>query len=246
MLMLYNLGGDEGREREAIAALASYQVEGFILHTLGRERQVLDDALQRNKPIVLVDRALDAPLDLVGLDNAQAVPLALDHLLAQGWDELLFVTEPIQRATSREERLTAFNAFVQVHAAQCGGASVEVAPGDDAALDAALRSLLEQAATRARRPAVLAVNAVVGLRVAAAAKRLGCALGRELGLVTFDETDWAPLVGPGLTTLAQPTDDIGQQAARCLIERLEGQTPEPRRYRLPARLVVRGSSRHEG
>jgi LacI family kdg operon repressor len=246
MLMLYNLGGDEGREREAIAALASYQVEGFILHTLGRERQVLDDALQRNKPIVLVDRALDAPLDLVGLDNAQAVPLALDHLLAQGWNELLFVTEPIQRATSREERLTAFNAFVQAHAAQCGGAGVEVPPGDDAALDAALRSLLDQAANGARRPAVLAVNAVVGLRVAAAAKRLGFALGRELGLVSFDETDWAPLVGPGITTLAQPTDDIGQQAARCLIERLEGQTPEPRRYRLPARLVVRGSSRHEG
>lgn len=241
MLMLFNLGNEETREREAIAALASYQVEGFILHTLGRERQVLDDALQRGKPIVLVDRALDAPLDLVGLDNAQAVPLALEHLLQQGWNELLFVTEPIQQASSRSERHEAFHAFVQAHAAQCRGTGVEVPPGDDAALDAALRGLLQRAGI-GRRPAVLAVNAVVGLRVAAAARRLGCTLGRDLGLVSFDETDWAPLVGPGITTLAQPTDDIGQQAARCLIERLEGQGPEPRRFRLPARLIVRGSS----
>ncbi|MDZ5457853.1 LacI family DNA-binding transcriptional regulator [Azohydromonas lata] len=248
MLMLYNLAGDEGREREAITALASYQVEGFILHTLGRERQVLDDALQRNKPIVLVDRALDAPLDLVGLDNAQAVPLALDHLLQQGWNELLFVTEPIQSATSREERRAAFTAYTSAQAAQCRGQGVEVPAGDDATLDAALRALLQRAGDDARRPAVLAVNAVVGLRIAAAAKRLGCTLGRELGLVTFDETDWAPLVGPGITTLAQPTDDIGQQAARCLIERLEnpGQTTQPRRFRLPARLLARGSSQREG
>jgi LacI family kdg operon repressor len=241
MLMLFNLGNEETREREAITALASYQVEGFILHTLGREQQVLDDALQRGKPIVLVDRALEAPLDLVGLDNAQAVPLALDHLLQQGWDELLFLTEPIQQASSRAERLEAFSAYVETHAARCRGAGAEVPPGDDTALDAALRALMERAGN-SHRPAVLAVNAVVALRVAASARRLGCTLGRELGLVSFDETDWAPLVGPGITTLAQPTDDIGQQAARCLIERLEGQSPEPRRFRLPARLIVRGSS----
>ncbi|NML15604.1 LacI family DNA-binding transcriptional regulator [Azohydromonas caseinilytica] len=240
MLMLFNLGGDEAREREAIAALASYQVEGFILHTLGRDRQVLHDALERGKPIVLVDRALDAPLDLVGLDNAQAVPLALDHLLQQGWNDLLFVTEPMQGASSREERHAAFNAFVQTHAGQCRGRTAECAVHDDAALDQALRALRAEAGTR--RPAVLAVNAPVGLRVAAAARRLGLTLGLELGLVSFDETDWAPLVGPGITTLAQPTDEIGRQAARCLVERLEGQPGEPRRFRLPARLVVRGSS----
>jgi LacI family kdg operon repressor len=241
MLMLFNLGNDEAREREAIAALASYQVEGFMLHALGRERQVLDDALQRGKPIVLVDRALDAPLDLVGLDNAQAVPLALDHLLQQGWRELLFVTEPIHHASSRQERHAAFHAFVRAHARQCRGDSIECAPGDDAALDEALRALLQRADGK-RRPAVLAVNAVVSLRVAGAARRLGLTLGRELGLVGFDETDWAGLVGPGITTLAQPTGEIGEQAARCLIERLEGRPVDPRRFHFPARLIVRGSS----
>ena len=32
-VMLFNLGNESGREREAIEALSSYQVDGFILNT---------------------------------------------------------------------------------------------------------------------------------------------------------------------------------------------------------------------
>ena len=38
LVMLFNLGNDRERERAAIDALASYQVDGFILNTLGRVR----------------------------------------------------------------------------------------------------------------------------------------------------------------------------------------------------------------
>ena len=45
---------------------------------------------------------------------------------------------------------------------------------------------------------------------------LGWRFGADLGFVGFDETEWAPLVGPGLTTIAQPTDDLGRVAmAAC-------------------------------
>jgi LacI family kdg operon repressor len=72
--------------------------------------------------------------------------------------------------------------------------------------------------------------------------RLGWAFGRQLGLVGFDETEWAPLVGPGLTTIAQPTDDLGRLATQCLLERLQGLQLPPRQILLPGSLVVRGSS----
>jgi len=84
---------------------------------------------------------------------------------------------------------------------------------------------------------------VVTLRLAAAVARLGWRLGTDLGLVGFDDPEWAPYVGPGLSCIAQPTDDIGRLAARCLIERLEGETCAPRHTVLPGRLIVRGSSR---
>jgi LacI family kdg operon repressor len=89
---------------------------------------------------------------------------------------------------------------------------------------------------------VLAANAVVTLRVAEAVARLGWTFGQQLGLVGFDETEWAPLVGPGLSTIAQPTDDLGRLATQCLLERLQGLQLPPRQILLPGRLVVRGSS----
>ena len=66
--------------------------------------------------------------------------------------------------------------------------------------------------------------------------------GVDLGLVGFDETEWAPLIGPGLSTIAQPTDDLGRLAASCLLERLQGLALAPRQILLPGRLIARGSS----
>ena len=56
LLMLFNLGNDGSREREAIDALARYQVDGFILNTLGRGASAVDSTALHGKPAVLVDR----------------------------------------------------------------------------------------------------------------------------------------------------------------------------------------------
>ncbi len=239
MVMLFNLGNEDAREREAIAVLAKYQVEGLLLHTLGHEPAALADAARHGKPVVLIDRRVsDAQLDLVGLDNAGAVRLAAGHLLEAGYRDLLFVSEPMKGVSSREERAAAFRAFLS--GSDVRAEVFESPAADEATLDAALRALRKRAGRA--RPAVLAANAVIALRVVGAAQRLGWSLGEELGLVGFDDPDWAPFVGPGLSTIAQPTDDIGRLAVRCLIERLDGQALPARQILLPGRLVVRGSS----
>jgi len=78
-----------------------------------------------------------------------------------------------------------------------------------------------------------------------AVMRLGLRFGPDIGFIGFDELEWAPLVGPGLTTIAQPTDALGRLAARCLIERLQGSPSPPRQILLSGELVVRGSSRRD-
>ena len=242
MVMLFNLGNDHVLEREAIRALSSYQVEGFILHTLGHDAAALADAARLRKPVVLIDRRIgDAQLDLVGLDNDSAVRVAAEHLVVCGYQRLLFVTEPMRGVSSREQRSRAFLAFVAERAPKVTGNTFEAHPGDDAALDAALLSLKRGAG---KKPfGVLAANAVISLRVAGASARLGWALGRDIGLIGFDDPEWAPLVGPGLSAISQPTDDIGRIATNCLFERLRGVDLPPRQILLPGTLNARGSTR---
>jgi LacI family kdg operon repressor len=242
LVMLFNLGNQSEREREAIEALASYRVEGFILNTLGGDPHAAGEMVRHGKPAVLVDRkhaALQA--DFVSLDNAGAVRQAVDHLVGNGYRHLLHVTEPIANVSSRAERAAAFLSAASRHGTACAGGVLELqeSNGDEALLQA-LRDLKRRAGRKA--PAVLASNAVVTLRVAAAVARLGWTFGQDIGFLGIDETEWAPLIGPGLTTIAQPTDDIGRVAASCLLERIGGRHWPPRQILLEGRLVPRASS----
>lgn len=238
LVMLFNLGNEAGREREAIEALAGYQVDGFILNTLGRGASVPDAVAAQGKPVVLIDRRhAGMQADFVALDNAGAMALACGHLRDGGWQELLYVTEPVAGVSTRRERATAFGACLKSPVA---GSVFESSEGGDAALLQALQTLRQRAGLR--RPAVVAGNAVVTLRVAHAVRQLGWQFGLELGFVGFDDPEWASLVGPGLSCIAQPTDAIGQGAARCLIERLQGHAGPARRVLLQGHLVARGSS----
>jgi LacI family kdg operon repressor len=188
--------------------------------------------------VVLVDRRhANMQADFVSLDHWGAVQLAADHLLQAGWNELLFVSEPVAGVSSRQERAAAFQAFLAQHPG-VGGAFHESLVDDPARLDAQLRAVR----AKGRQPAVLASNAVITLRVAEAVARLGWRFGVDIGFAGIDETEWAPLVGPGLTTVAQPTDALGRLATACLLERLQGLDVPPRQILLPGALVARRSS----
>lgn len=244
LLMLFNLGNDSRCEGKAIEALTAYQVEGFILNTLGGDAGAAADAARHGKPVVLVDRRHhDMQADFVSLDNAGAVQMALRHLLTAGYRELLFVSEPIKDVSSRMEREAAFRSVVsdpQSSISDLHGQTFESLPDNSEALDDALRSLRQRA--NGRLPGVISSNAVVTLRVVASMVRLGWRLGADVGLVGFDDTEWSPYIGPGLTTIAQPTDELGRLAAGCLIERLKGLDLPPRQILLSGRLLPRGSS----
>jgi LacI family kdg operon repressor len=188
--------------------------------------------------VVLVDRRhANMQADFVSLDNTGAVRDACEHLLRSGWNQFLFVTEPIAGVSSRMEREAAFRLFLADHP-EIRGASFESLVEDPGRLDAELRKGRESG----RRLAVLASNAVITLRVADAVARLGWRFGEDLGFVGIDETDWAPLVGPGLSTIAQPTEALGRLATACLLERLQGRDVPPRQILLPGTLKVRSSS----
>ena len=245
LLMLFNLGNDSQRETEAIETLTAYQVEGLILNTLGHDAGAAAKAVRHGKPVVLVDRRHhDMQVDFVSLDNAGAVQMGSRHLLDAGYRELLFVSEPVKDVSSREERKAAFSSFISTTSASVpnlrGRTFESLADDHEGALENALRSLRQRAGRRLA--GVVSSNAVVTLRVVAALARLGWRLGPDIGLVGFDDTEWSPYIGPGLTTIAQPTNELGRIAARCLIERLQGLDLPPRQILLSGRLMPRGSS----
>ncbi|NWA85324.1 LacI family DNA-binding transcriptional regulator [Pseudomonas sp. D2002] len=232
-LVVCNTNRDDAQERQHLAALRSYNIEGLIVNTLGHHLDQLLE-LQQEMPLVLVDRKVE-PLhsDLVGLDNPAAVRIAVEHLQQQGYRDVLLVSEAADGTSSRLERQASFTAEI---AARPGltGAVLEL----DDALEKHLQTFLANPGPKA----VFCANGIAALACTRALKALGCKLFEDVGLIALDDLDWYPLVGSGITALAQPTEAIGASAFECLLKRLRGDDAPTRTLDFLPDLIIRGST----
>ena len=89
---------------------------------------------------------------------------------------------------------------------------------------------------------MIAANGALTLQVARALQRLEQRWGETIGLLGFDELEWAALAGVGITTLKQPTWQIGYAALEQVIARIDGNEQPISEQVFPGELIVRGSS----
>src|SRR5439155_8690708 len=107
---------------------------------------------------------------------------------------------------------------------------------EDAGYDAA-RRLLEVAPT-----AIYAANDLLALVTLRAARETGARVPVDLSLVGINDIPMVGLIDPPLTTARVPQREMGAITARILISLLEDEPVHDRHVRLPAELVVRGST----
>jgi LacI family kdg operon repressor len=237
-LVVCNTACDDELEQAQLQALQAYNVDGLIVHTLGHQARTLTD-LAQELPMVLIDRQVQGlEVDMVGLDNLQAIEQALDHLQQGGYQDLLCISEPLDGTSSRHERVAAFIAAVAKRPG-LRGQVLEVSP------ELATQVAVFVAQQGHGLQAILTCNGVATLAALHVLHARPEPLFSQVGLLAIDELDWYPLVGSGISALAQPTTEIGAAAFVCLFERLQGSRAAPRRLELPAQLLARGSSRRQ-
>ena len=235
-LVVCNTDRDDEQERQHLALLRSYNIEGLIVNTLGHHRDELDE-LKREMPLVLVDRKVDGlDSDMVGLNNPQAIEMALEHLEQRGYRNVLLVTEPYDGTSSRIERVSSFQQQIGQRE-NLRGAVLETG----SSLTNDLQTFLNT--TDNGPKALFCANGVAALACTLALREIGCRLFEDVGLIALDDLDWYPLVGSGITALAQPTEEIGARAFECLLKRLRGDDEAARTLDFAPLLIERGSTR---
>ncbi len=232
-------------ERRFVQLLTTYRVEGLIVNALGADEPMLRPLRGRDIPAVLVDRTVDGfEADLIGLDNERAVRQGVQHLVDRGFDAIQFVVQPYAHVSSRRDREAAFRAVMAAQGRPVA-APVVLDPTDAASVDTALAQIDAHIdATRQRggtRPALFVANAPVALVVARHLRtRFGADWQTHAALVSIDDPEWAELIG--ITTIRQPTYDIGYKAVEFVHERIEGLAGDARVVLLPGTLVERAST----
>lgn len=239
-LLMCNTNNAVDLEQYYLNLLNSYQVEGIVVNAVGMREEALSHLQKSQLPMVLIDRKIpDFSCDVVGLDNRVAARQATEHLLAQGYRALLFISEPLGLVNTRLERVHTFRECMARHPDRVAE-QAEVTLGDPVRMEQVLSDFYRR--HRDAPCAVMVVNGALTLQVARALRRLHLNWGEQLGLLGFDELEWAELAGVGITTLKQPTWQIGYAALEQVICRIEGDGQPPQERVFDGELIVRGST----
>ncbi|WP_181767363.1 LacI family DNA-binding transcriptional regulator [Streptomyces albidus (ex Kaewkla and Franco 2022)] len=172
--------------------------------------------------------------DWVDVDGAAGTEAAVAKLASEGHRNIGFLGWPPgsgvgdDRAAGWQRALRTYDALLPGHRAD----SVEEV---DAATAAAL-PLLDAGVT-----AVVAASDTLALGCHRAIRERGGTPGRDVSVVGFDDSTVAPLLNPGLASVAQPLDAVGREAMRLLLARMADPAKPPERVLLPPALVLRAS-----
>ncbi|MGO1076104.1 LacI family DNA-binding transcriptional regulator [Inquilinus sp. CA228] len=94
-----------------------------------------------------------------------------------------------------------------------------------------------------RRPtAVICCADDAAISFIATVRSHGVAVPGDVSVVGFDGAAVGAFCDPPLTTLAQPTEDLGSRAAEIMLQLADGAAPSPLNTTLSSRLLLRGST----
>lgn len=250
-VLIANTDEDPAVERQAVETLLQQQVDGLIVvPSTSTDHAHLKRSHLRGTPVILVDRRLDGTkITSITTDDASGARASVVDAYARGHRRMGFVvavgnlagftTERIDGGVSTvRERTEGFAAGAQ----ECGVLAEDqlwlFTGGDPSDIDDAVEAMLGSATP----PTIIfSSNNDVALGVLRAASRRKLVVGKDISLVTVDDTPWAATMTPGITVVARPVEELGAIAVERLCAEMENPNLAGETIVLPTTLITRGS-----
>ncbi|WP_394555058.1 LacI family DNA-binding transcriptional regulator [Agromyces sp. MMS24-JH15] len=193
--------------------------------------------LSRTLPLVFGGRPLDPDESSgysVDVDNEHGAVRAAEHLLARGCTRIATIAGP-QDMPPGVDRLRGFTAALE--AAGMHADLIEFGDFTPASGAEAMRRLL---ARDASIDGLFAANDQMAMGAISALAEAGRQVPGDVAVVGYDDDRYAATAVPALTTVRQPSTEMGAEMARKLVRLIEGHEVEALTV-LPTELVARQS-----
>jgi LacI family transcriptional regulator len=221
---LFIMDTEESAEKETrnLRDLLDRQIDGLVyIPVLTNQRlpRVLADS---RIPVVVVDRALGNDHDTVLSNNYAGISLLLNHLASRGKRRIALIGGPEESPLGRE-RNQAFRSLVAQYRLDEDPALIRTG---EFSVEAGLRLTKDLLRSGVAPDALLAAANFLGIGALKALREFQVPGTPSLELVVFDEV--GELVAPPLSHVRQQAFEMGAQATRFLLERLQGLESAPR------------------
>lgn len=229
---------DERTDLEAhhVRTLLERRIDGLLVSPADDHSPLTLDVADGPTPVVFVDRWIPGcATPVVRADGREAIRDLVAHLYALGHRRLAIIAGPVTTTTGRE-RVEAFRAALSefgllLPESHIGRGDFQTKSG---------RLATEHFLDLPKRPdVVFATDNLMALGALDAIRERGLRVPDDIGLAAFDDIPWFPHTAPPITTISQPTTELGRVAVRALADLISGKPA--RSTVLPAHLVVRRS-----
>lgn len=243
-LFLCNTDESPERERLYLDLMQAEHVAGVIIAPARDADVRLAPLLRANIPVVAVDRRIENfEVDTVLTDNREAAAKLVGHLASHGYRRIAAIAG-IPTITTGRERLEGYKQALSAYdLPEMDELIMTMVPREANAYEA-MKTLWQ----RTPRPtAVFTSTEVLTAGAMRAIRELNLKMPDDVALASFDDPFWSTLVRPTITSIRQPTYELGNLAAELLIQRLKNPARPTREVVLKSELIVREScGRHGG
>ncbi len=236
-VLLCNTDNDPVREEQYVDAAMAEQIAGVIISPTAESPHV-QRLVDARVPVVVIDRRLaETQVDTVLVDNDHGAYQATRHLIESGYRRIACITGPAGLFTA-DRRLDGYRRALAEAGRPYDESLVRFADFRQQGGHDAMASLL---AGPECPDAVFVGNNLMTMGAVESVFDHGLTVPDDIGVVGFDDVPWS-LIRPALSTVAQPTYELGRRAAELLTARMVEADREPTVLTLPTQLKVRHSS----
>jgi LacI family transcriptional regulator len=239
-LILCNTNEDYSRERGAIDTLLEKEVDGIIITPAQSRDQDIPVLVEAKVPFVLMGRHFsNYRIPNVLFDDKAGAYKAVDHLIRLGHSRILFINAP-EYISSAQERYAGYLASFADNGIEADPSLLRACePSMEAAYNEMKSILLE----KLDFSAVFTFSDLMMLGVVKMFQETGIKAPEDCSLVGFDDIDFVSLLTPALTTVNSDKYKLGSQSAAMLLSLIRGEPLLEDTMIIPAKLMVRGSTR---
>lgn len=236
-VVIWNTGG--GSRHNALQAIREHAVDGVIFTTATEDSVELQAAVERNSPIVLINRVVEGlDCDQVTSSNFNGGAAVADYLLSHGRSRVAFIGGLEKASTSRDRGLGFLQRMAESGNPVPGTLQIHGDFSHDLSAEIMSRLLL----LPERPQAVFCGNDYMAFGAIDALRASRLAKPEDCWVIGYDDVEMASWESFSLTTVRQPSREMARAGVQLLSDRIHSPGLPSRRVNFPYQLVVRDST----
>lgn len=236
-ILLCNSGSDIERSRSSLQLLAGKMVDGIITMDAFSKLPELAQLIGETPWVQCAEYADAGDVSCVGIDDVQASKHVVAYLADRGRQRIALINHDLSYKYAQLRQ-----AGYQQQLIQQERSWQAITYATELSFNSGKQAMEALLAAPERPDAVFAVSDTLAAGALSAIHAAGLRVPQDIAVTGFDGSDLAEMVTPPLSTLAQPSRDMGRKAFTLLLNKIDQPDSPAQRIMMDWHFVVRAST----